>query len=438
MIPLDLSEIEELAPGRLERTRGAERITGVSIDSRRIEPGDLFVAVGRGVDFVKDALEAGAAAALVPEDAFGALGALGRMVRERSNAKVVAVTGSTAKTSTKDILGALCTPHARTVVAEGSQNNEIGLPLTLCRLDEATEVAIVEMGMRGLGQIAELCEIARPDIGVITSVGPVHLELLGTVERVAQAKAELIESLPPGGTAVVPAGEAYLEPYLNRDDIEIARFGDGGDVRLSYFASKDGSARIRVEAFGRPLTLEFSFGSRYNATNALAAIAAYNALGLPLSKLQKGARHVQLSRLRGEEIALPDGGVLINDCYNANPLSMAAALEHLQQRAGDARKVAVLGDMAELGAGAPAYHREVGAGAARAGVDVLVAVGPLARGYVQGARGVPVTRWAPTVEQGLAVLRSVLRPGDYVLVKGSRAMGLEVIGEAVAVVPAEA
>jgi UDP-N-acetylmuramoyl-tripeptide--D-alanyl-D-alanine ligase len=438
MIPLELSEIEDLAPGRLERSRGAKRATGVSIDSRRIEPGDLFVAVGGGVDFVKNALEAGASAALVPEDAFGALGALGRTVRERSNAKVVAVTGATAKTSTKDILGALCAPHARTIVAEGSQNNEIGLPLTLCRLDERTEVAIVEMGMRGLGQIAELCEIAQPDIGIITSVGPVHLELLGTVERVAQAKAELIGSLPPGGTAVVPAGEAYLEPYLNRDDIEIARFGDGGDVRLSYFAAKDGSARIRVEAFGRPLTLEFSFSSRYNATNALAAIAAYHALGLPLGKVQKGARHVQLSRLRGEEIPLSQGGVLINDCYNANPLSMAAALEHLQQRARGARKVAVLGDMAELGPGAPAYHRDVGAGAARAGVDVLVAVGPLARNYVQGARGVPVTRWAPTVEQGLAALRSVLRPGDFVLVKGSRAMGLEVIGEAVAVVPAEA
>ena len=438
MIPIALDEIEGLAPGRLERSRGAERVTGVSIDSRRIEPGDLFVAVGGGVDFVKDALEAGAAAALIPEDAFGALGALGRTVRERSNAKVVAVTGSTAKTSTKDILGALCAPHARTVVAEGSQNNEIGLPLTLCRLDENSEIAILEMGMRGLGQIAELCDIAQPDVGIITSVGPVHLELLGTVERVAQAKAELIESLPPGGTAVVPAGEAYLEPYLNRDDIEVARFGDGGDVSLSYFAAKDGTARIRVEAFGRPLTLEFSFGSRYNATNALAAIAAYHALGLPLGKVQKGARHVQLSRLRGEEIALPEGGILINDCYNANPLSMAAALEHLQQRAGDSRKVAVLGDMAELGAGAPAYHREVGAGAARAGVDVLVAVGPLARNYVQGARGVQLTRWAPTVEQGLAALRSVLRPGDYVLVKGSRAMGLEVIAEAVAVVPAEA
>jgi UDP-N-acetylmuramoyl-tripeptide--D-alanyl-D-alanine ligase len=432
MIPLGLDELEGLAPGRLERAPNAEQVIGVTIDSRRTRPGDLFVAVGGGVDFVSAALAAGAAAAFVPEDAFGALGALARAVRERSAAKVVAVTGSTAKTSTKDILGALCSPHAPTVVAEGSQNNEIGLPLTLCRLEADTEIAIVEMGMRGLGQIAELCEIAQPDVGIITSVGPVHLELLGTVERVAQAKAELIESLPTGGTAVVPAGEEYLEPYLGRQGLQVFRFGDGGDVSLSYFAARDGSARIRVEAFGRPLTLEFSFSSRYNATNALAALAAYHALGLPLGKVQKGARHVQLSRLRGEEVPLSGGGVLLNDCYNANPLSMAAALEHLDDRAAGQRKVAVLGDMAELGPRAPSYHREVGAAAARAGVEVLVAVGPLARNYVQGARGVPVTRWAPTVEQGLAALRSVLQPGDCVLVKGSRAMGLEVIAEAVA------
>jgi UDP-N-acetylmuramoyl-tripeptide--D-alanyl-D-alanine ligase len=434
MIPLRLDEVRALAPGRLTRAPGAELATGVTIDSRATERGDVFVAVGRGVDFVDDALAAGAAAALVPEDAFGALGALAQAVRERSRAKVVAVTGSTAKTSTKDILGSLCAPHARTVVAEGSQNNEIGLPLTLCRLEEDTEVAVVEMGMRGLGQIAELCEIAQPDVGIVTSVGPVHLELLGTVERVAQAKAELIESLPDGGTAVVPAGEAYLEPYLGREGIRVFRFGDGGDVSLSYFAARGDSARLRVEAFGRPLTLEFSFSSRYNATNALAALAAYHALGLPLGKAQKGARRVQLSRLRGEEMPLPGGGVLLNDCYNANPLSMAAALDHLRDRGGSCRKVAVLGDMAELGPGAPAYHRDVGAAAARNGVAVLVAVGPLARNYVAGARGVPVTRWAPTVEQGLAALRSVLRPGDCVLVKGSRAMGLEVIAEAVAVV----
>jgi UDP-N-acetylmuramoyl-tripeptide--D-alanyl-D-alanine ligase len=436
VIPLSLDEVAALAPGRLERAAGAHEVRGVTIDSRRVEPGDLFVAVGRGADFADDALGQGAAATLVPEDAFGALASVARAVRDRSSAHVVAVTGSTAKTSTKDILGALCTPHAPTVVAEGSQNNEIGLPLTLCRLEPETQIAIVEMGMRGLGQIAELCEVARPDVGVITSVGPVHLELLGTVERVAQAKAEIVESLPPGGTAVVPAGERSLDAYLTRDDISIFRFGEDGDVRLSYFMAHDGQSRLKVEAFGRPLTLEFSFSGRHNATNALAALAAYHALGLPLGKAQRGARQVRLSRWRGEEVPLPGDGVLINDAYNANPLSMAAALEHLRERAGGRRKVAVLGDMAELGPGASAYHREVGAAAARAGVQVLVAVGPLARGYVEGARGVPLTRWAPTVEAGLAALRQVLRQGDCVLVKGSRAMGLEAIADAVAVVPA--
>jgi UDP-N-acetylmuramoyl-tripeptide--D-alanyl-D-alanine ligase len=436
MIPLSIDDVRLLAPGDLRTTAG-NRVTGVRIDSRQIEAGDLFVAVGRGTDFVDDALAAGAGAALVPEHAFAALAALAAEIRSRSSARVVAITGSTAKTSTKDILGALCAPHARTVVAEGSQNNELGLPLTLCRLEPETEVAIVEMGMRGVGQIAELCEIARPDVGVITTVGPVHLELLGTIERVAQAKAELIESLPAGGTAVVPAGERQLEPYLGRSDIEIVRFGEGGEVSLSYFAAHDGTSRLKVEAFGRPLTIEFSFSGRHNATNALAALAAFNALGLPLGKAQRGARRVKLSRWRGDEAPLPGDGVLINDCYNANPLSMSAALDHLAERAGERRKVAVLGDMAELGPGAASYHREVGAAASKAGVDVLLAVGPLAKSYLDGARGVPVTRWAPTVDQGLSALRQLLRPGDCVLVKGSRSMGLEAIGEAVAVVPAD-
>jgi UDP-N-acetylmuramoyl-tripeptide--D-alanyl-D-alanine ligase len=434
LIPLELAEVRELVEGELKGE--ADEITGVTIDSRRVEPGDLFVAVGAGVEYVEDALANEAAAALVPGDPFSALAALAGAVRERSSARVVAVTGSTAKTSTKDILGALCRPHARTVVAEGSQNNEIGLPLTLCRLEPDTEVAIVEMGMRGLGQIAELCAVARPDVGIITTVGPVHLELLGTVERVAQAKAELIEALPPGGTAVVPAGESYLDPYLTRDDIRVVRFGEGGDVALTYFAGRNGTSRLKVEAFGRPLTIEFSFAGRHNATNALAALAAYEALGLPLGKAQRGARQVQLSRWRGEEIPLPDGGILINDCYNANPLSMTAALEHLAERAGGRRRIAVLGDMAELGSGAASYHREIGAVASRVGIDALVAVGPLARAYLDGARGIPLTRWSPTVEGGLSALRQVLRPGDCVLVKGSRSMGLEAIGDAVAVVPA--
>ena len=436
MIPLSLPEVERLASGQLTVSPGAERVTGVVIDSRRVAPGDLFVAIGRGVEFTGDALARGAAAALVPVDAHGALAALAREVRTRSAARVIGVTGSIAKTSTKDILGALCKPHLRTVVAEGSQNNEIGLPLTLCRLEEETELAVVEMGMRGLGQIAELCAIAQPQIGIITSIGPVHLELLGTVERVAEAKAELVAALPAGGTAVVPAGEPALAPYLARDDIEVVRFGQEGDVRLLAFTAGEDRSRLQVEAFGATLDLDFSFTSRYNAKNALAALAAYGALGLPLEEAKRGAMDIRLSRWRGEEIHLPGGGLLINDSYNANPLSMLAALEHLSERAGGRRKVAVLGDMAELGAGAPAYHREVGAAAAGTGVSVLVAVGALARGYLEGARGVTLARWAPTAAAGLTALQALLRPEDAVLVKGSRSVGLEVIAEALAAVPA--
>ncbi|HEX2505224.1 MAG TPA: Mur ligase family protein, partial [Gaiellaceae bacterium] len=227
MIPLSLSRIGELGLGALEARPGAREVRGVQIDSRRVADGDLFVAVGRGAEYLEDARSRGAAATLVPDEPFAALAALARLVRELSTARVVAVTGSVGKTTTKDILGALAGAHAPTIVAEGSHNNEIGLPLTLCRIESDTEVVVVEMGMRGLGQIAELAAVARPSVGVVTSVGPVHLELLGTVERVAQAKAEVIGALPPGGTAVVPAGEPLLEPY-RRQDVETIRFGPGG------------------------------------------------------------------------------------------------------------------------------------------------------------------------------------------------------------------
>ncbi len=438
MIPLPLAEVERLAPGRLERATDApDEVTGLTIDSRNVAPGDLFVGVRSGAQFTADALAAGAAAALVPDDAFAALAALGRAVREKSTAHVVAITGSIAKTSTKDILAALCRPHRRTVAAEGSQNNEIGLPLTLAKIEPDTEVVVLEMGMRGVGQIAELCATARPDVGVITTIGPVHLELLGTLERVAEAKAELVRDLEPHGTAVVPAGDPLLEPHLAHVDAEVVHFGPGGDVSLRSFAPHGDRSAIELDAFGERLTLELPFASRYNAENLLAALAAYRALGLPLDRAQEGASEIRLSRWRGEETALPGGGLLINDAYNANPLSMTAALEHLAERAAGRRTVACLGDMAELGPGAAAYHREVGAAAARVGVAVLVAVGPLARGYLEGARGIAETHWAHGLEDGLAALRRVLAPGDCVLLKASRAMGFEEIADALTVVSSE-
>src|SRR5438270_1982417 len=221
MIPLTVDELRALDLGELEASSGA--VTGVEIDSRRAGPGDLFVALGGGVAYLDDARAHGASATLVPDDDFAAMAALGRFVRERSDARVVAITGSSGKTSTKDILAALLRPVTRMVAAEEGHNNEIGLPLTLTRLEPDTEVLVTEMGMRGLGQIAELCAIAQPDVGVITNIGPVHLELLGTVAAVAQAKSELLQALPAGGIGVIPEYAPELEPFVP-DGLDVRRF----------------------------------------------------------------------------------------------------------------------------------------------------------------------------------------------------------------------
>jgi UDP-N-acetylmuramoyl-tripeptide--D-alanyl-D-alanine ligase len=382
----------------------APEFTGVQVDSRRVAAGDLFVAVDRGEAFLDDAVARGAAATLVPADAFAALAAIGRAFRDRSDARIVGITGSMGKTSTKDILAALCMPSARTIAAEASYNNEIGVPLTLCRLQQDTEVCILELAMRGFGQIAALAEIARPEIGVITNIGPVHLELVDSLEGVRRAKGELVDSLPAGGTAVVPA-----DFPISRDDIDVIHVGEPAAT----------VSEGRTEIGG----VSFNFTARHQAQNAATALAALDALGLP-----RPARvDVDFSRWRGEEDELPGGGLLINDSYNANPVSMRAALAYLVERAGERRRVAILGDMAELGRTAPDYHREVGEAAASLGVDELLAVGDLARGYLEG--GVP-GRWVPNVHEAVREVRDVVRPGDAVLVKASRAIGLEAVAAA--------
>jgi len=298
MIPLPLAEVARLCEGELTRADGAAEITGVVIDSRRVQAGDLFVAVNRGVEFAPEALKRGAAAVLVPSDAEAALSALAGAVRARSAARVIAITGSTGKTSTKDILAALCAPHLRTVAAEASFNNELGIPLTVCRLETETELAVVEIGMRGLGQILQACGFVRPQIGLITSVGPVHLELLGTVERVAQAKAEVLRGLEPGGVGIVPAGEPLLEPFIP-EGIDLRRFGLGGSSFLVSFEPGEEISHGVFEIDGERVELELPLSARHQAENTLAALVAYRALGLPLEGAQEGARTIRLSRWRG-------------------------------------------------------------------------------------------------------------------------------------------
>jgi UDP-N-acetylmuramoyl-tripeptide--D-alanyl-D-alanine ligase len=353
---------------------------------------------------------------------------------------VVGITGSTGKTSTKDILLALAGPAFRGRVQANPENfnTEVGLPLTALEAAEGTELVVLEMAMRGMGQIRELARIARPEVGVITNIGPVHLELVGTVERVAEAKAELIRELPPGAACVVPAAEEALHPHL-RSDVRVFTFaahspgegleaisGAAADVRALSVEPHGEGVRVDVAAGADRATLDFNFSHAHNVTNALAAIGALHALGVPLDALREGAPNVRFSSLRGEELALPDGVFIVNDCYNANPVSMRAAIEHLAtvaDRRGAQRVVAVLGDMRELGPQAPQFHRRIGALAADSGVDLLIAVGEHAADYALGFGG--PAHEAPEAERAAELAAELVRAGDVVLVKASRGVGLE-------------
>jgi UDP-N-acetylmuramoyl-tripeptide--D-alanyl-D-alanine ligase len=402
---LPLAEVRALSLGTLEGD--ADAVTGVDVDSRRIGPGDLFVAVSGGEAFLDDARARGAVATLVPDDAHAALAALGSAVRARSDARVVAITGSVGKTSTKDILAALLHTRLRTVAAPDGFNNEVGLPLTLCRIEPETEVVVTEMAMRGSGQIRELAAIARPDLGVITSIAPVHLEQLGSLENIARAKAELLDELSPGAVAVLPEDAPVLEPFVP-DGLDVRRFGEPeAEVR-------DGRTHLRWH--GREVV--FGFTARHQATNAAAALTVTEVLGVepPQEPVE-----VEFSRWRSQETELPGGGLLINDSWNANPLAMRAALAHLLERANGRRTVAILGEMAELGDDAPRYHDEVALEAAR--VDVVLGVGELAKHYGPD-------EWAAAATEAREIALAEVRPGDAILVKGSRSVGLEIVAEA--------
>ena len=438
MIPLSTRELAAVAGGAASGPDAT--VTGVAIDSRAIAPGDLFVALPgertHGARFAEAALAAGAAAVLLEgetpgpvagvsavrvDSAVAALGAIAAEVRRRSTARVIAITGSTGKTSTKDILAAILGTRFRTIASRANYNNELGLPLTLCRLEPDTEVAVTEMGMRGPGQIRALAQVAQPDVALITAIAPVHLELMGTVEAVAAAKAEILE-LGPGATAVVPYAEPLLAPHLALRKGRVVTFGEaeGADVRLVEI----GGGRAEIVHRGRTLIVPVSFDQRHNGVNLAAAVAACDALAVGIDDaLLAGAAAAEISRWRGERLPLPGGGVLIADCYNANPVSMRAALRDLVAAADGRRTVAVLGDMAELGDAAPGYHAEVAREAAELGIDEVIAVGPLSRAY--GGT------WYATLAEAVAAVPAALRPGDAVLVKASRAMGLEAVVEAV-------
>jgi UDP-N-acetylmuramoyl-tripeptide--D-alanyl-D-alanine ligase len=419
---------------------------GVAIDSRTAGAGDLFVGLaGERVDggaFAAQALAAGAwgvlaephhveavrcavpGVLLASEEPLRALGRLTTAWRRELGCAVIGVTGSTGKTSTKDILVALLVGQRRTVGSQANLNTDIGLPLAVLGAPADTEVLVLEMAMLEAGHIAELAALAEPDVGVIVNVGPVHLEQLGTLEAVAAAKAELIAGLPPGGTAVIPAGEELLDRHA-RPDLTTVRFGAGGDVRLLEHSPAADPSHVAIQAGEQRIELEVAFSQPHLRTNLLAAVAAARAIGVTPS----GRVAPHFSALRGERVALPDGVLLINDCYNANPMSMRAALADLAAQAAD-RRIAILGDMLELGPGERGFHTDVGRDAGERGVDVLVAVGPRSAATADAFPG--ESHLVADAEEAAALAAELVAPGDAVLVKGSRGVGLEVVADTLA------
>ncbi len=426
--------VAEGGPGSPERA---------TIDSGGSGPGDLFFGLRGanrdGGEFAAAAIAAGAwgvvaspgyAGALAAGDGAGrapawifsasdplaSMQALARAWRRALGARVVGVTGSVGKTSVKDIARALLPGNVH--ANRENLNTEIGLPLTVLEAPDDTDLLVLEMAMRGAGQIAELAQIAEPEVAVITNVGPVHVELLGSVEAIAAAKAEVLDLLPAAGVAVAPVEAGELEPHLGRAP-RLLRFGPGGDVEAAEARVAEGVTEALISAPTGSQLFHFPFVERHNLRNALAAIAAGVALGAELAEMADRAADIGFSRFRGERIELGDGIVLVNDCYNANPVSMRAALDHLATL-GAARTVAVLGEMGELGPGAAGFHREVGAHARAAGVDLLLGVGLPARDYD------PDELVADPAEAA-ELLAARLQPGDAVLVKGSRSAGLEAV-----------
>jgi UDP-N-acetylmuramoyl-tripeptide--D-alanyl-D-alanine ligase len=356
---------------------------------------------------------------LAAENPLDALQALARAWRRELGCRVVGITGSVGKTSVKDICHAIL--PMRVHASPENFNTEIGLPLAILAAPPETEALVLEMAMRGRGQIAELCRIAEPDVGAITNIGPVHLELLGTLEAIVEAKAELLAGLSRGGRAVVPADAEALEPHLHERLVTIT-FGAGGDV-FALRQRRDG--RSLEATIGTPdgeRDFRFPFLEAHNLTNALAAIAVGVALEAPVDEMARRAPGITFSRLRGELIELPAGILVVNDSYNANPVSMRAALDHLVSLEAGSRHVAVLGEMAELGPDGAAYHREAGAHARQLGIAPILGVGELARDYAPDA-------WAPDAQAAIPLAEAMIEAGDTVLVKGSRSVGLELVSD---------
>jgi UDP-N-acetylmuramoyl-tripeptide--D-alanyl-D-alanine ligase len=451
MIPLTLREIAAAVGGTVDGDPAVVVDAPAFVDSRSPVRGGLFVAVaGEHVDgheYAAGAHQAGAAAVLgtrptgVPavlvDDPVAALGRLARHVLDTLEVPVLALTGSQGKTGTKDYLAQVLGTAGPTVATAANFNNELGVPLTVLRADATTAYLVVEMGARGLGHIAYLCRIAPPRVGAVLNVGTAHLGEFGTREAIAVAKGELVEALPIDGTAVLNADDPLTAAMAARTETTVLTFGEAGEV---------GWRNVELDDLGRPsfelgyagawYPVRLTQSGRHQVANAAAAAAMAHAVGMPLEAVAGGLSAAQsASRWRMELTERADGLLVVNDAYNANPASMAAAIDALVAIGGrrQRRSVAVLGEMKELGDGALEAHRQVGRAAAAAGVDVVVAVGEPAHGIADGAVGTPgwpgkAVRTAGR-DEAVAWVRENVAAEDVVLVKASRGAALEKIAD---------
>jgi UDP-N-acetylmuramoyl-tripeptide--D-alanyl-D-alanine ligase len=449
--PWRLSELARAVGGRLV---GEDRdVTAVVTDSREALPDGLFVALRGertdGARFVDDAFARGAAAVVVPEGVRSsgsavvvastneALLRLAAAERARSRATVVAITGANGKTSAKDLTAAVLRTRMRTHASPGSYNNEIGLPMTILGAPPDTEVVVAEMGARRVGDVSLLCEVARPNVVVVTNVGVAHLGVFGSWKQIVKASAEPVEAVDETGVAVLNADDHVVAGYAGRSRGRVVTFGtaERSTVRAeSVTLDHEGRASFELIRDGERVPVTLAVPGEHMVSNALAAAAASAELGVPVADAADALGTAAISRWRMETFRTPDGVLVVNDAYNANPESMSAALKTARVMAGDGKLIAVLGMMAELGPISDVEHERVGELAARIRVDRVIAVGADARSVAIAAlrEGVEPDNVASYDEpmDALADVRRHARPGDLVLFKGSRVAGLERLAEA--------
>ena len=420
----------------------ALRFGDVCTDTRKIKQGDLYIALcGEkfdGHDFAAAAVAGGAAGVVAAKelsldvpvikvsDTVRALQDLARFHRLRFSVPVVAITGSNGKTTTKDMVAAALAKEYEVLKTQGNFNNEIGLPLTLLQMTAQHQAAVVEMGMRGKGQIRELMRVACPTLGVVTNVGETHLELLGSIEEIAAAKAELVDELPENATIVLNHDNEYVKAMAKRAKGEVVFFGyaSEADVMALKSSHREGRTSITIKSSQGEWQLEIPVAGRHNVYNALAAVAVAEKLGVGREKIIAGFTELELSAMR---LHLERRGeiCIVNDAYNASPMSMLAALDALRE-ISSGRKIAVLGDMLELGTVSAEAHARVGAYLAESGVEVLIALGTETKYLAEAARiGGKEVFWTDDADLAKRRLKEVLLPGDTVLLKGSRGMRME-------------